>query len=55
MEVKLPKVGNNLLEEMNPERNCIVSKTCAFYKFSWEQKRRVKNFFDGKGIWKTQG
>ena len=30
MTVKLPKVRNNLLEEMNPEWDCIVSKNTCF-------------------------
>ena len=30
MTVKFPKVGNNLLEEINPQRNCIVSKNTRF-------------------------
>ena len=29
-------------------------KKRAFNKFSWEQKRRVKKYFDGKRIWKTR-
>ena len=45
MTVKLPKVRNNLLEEMNPEWDCIVSKTRAFKKFSWEQKKKSKEIF----------
>ena len=29
-------------------------KKHAFNKFSWEQKRRVKKFFDDKKTWKTR-
>ena len=55
MTVKLPKVGNNLFDEMNPEWNCIVSKkTCFQQVFSWKQKRRVKKLFCCNRIWKTQ-
>ena len=45
MNAQLPKVRNNLLEEMNPEWDCIVSKTRAFKKFSWEQKKKSKEIF----------
>ena len=45
MNAQLPKVRNNLLEEMNPEWDCIVSKTRAFKKFSWKQKKKSKEIF----------
>ena len=38
-----------------PNGIALFKKTRAFKKFSWEQKRRVKKFFDCKRIWKTQG
>ena len=31
----------------------LFQKTRAFNKISWERERRVKNFFDGKIIWRT--
>ena len=46
MTVKLPKVRNNLLEEMNPPNGiALFQKTHAFNKFSREQKRRGETFF----------
>ena len=53
MTFKLPKVGNNLLEKINPQWDCIVPKKCAFLKISWEQKKEVKKIFDGKRISKS--
>ena len=43
MKVKLPKVINNLLEEMNPGM-AQFQKTRAFNK-SWEQKKKNKEIF----------
>ena len=37
-----------------PNRIALFQKTRSFNKFSWEQKRRIKKFFDCKRIWKTQ-
>ena len=53
MTLKWPKTGNSLLKEINPQWDCIVSKKCAFLKISWEQKKRLKKFFDGKRISKS--
>ena len=33
----------------------LVQKTLAFNEYLWEQKRRIKKYFDSKRIWKTQG
>ena len=55
MTVRLPKVGNSLLEEMNPQRNYIIKKKHVLTtNVHGGQKRRVKKFLDGKRIWKTQ-
>ena len=40
MIVKLPKVGNNLLEEVNSRRNCIISKNTCFQQMRAEKKSR---------------
>ena len=37
-----------------PNRVALFQKTRSFNKFPWEQKRRIKKFFDCKRIWKTQ-
>ena len=43
MTVRLPKVGNSLLEEMNPQRNYIIKKkTRAFNKCSWGAEKKSK-------------
>ena len=56
MTVKLPNMRNNLLEEMNlPIRLHCLKKQVLSKNFHWRQKRRVKNFFDGKRIWQTRG
>ena len=43
--VKLPKVGNNLLEEMNPQRNCTVSKNTYFQQIFMRAEKKIKEFF----------
>ena len=53
---KLPKVRSNFFEESKrwtPNETALFQKTSAFNKLPWEQKRRVKNFFYCKRIWKT--
>ena len=40
MMAKLPNVRNNLLEEMNPQRNCIVSKVTCFQEMEAEKKSK---------------
>ena len=47
------KVRNNLLDEMNPQWGCIVSKNMRFQQIFRGTERRVKKFFNGKRIWKT--
>ena len=55
MTVKLPKVRKNLLEEMNPQWNCIVLKNTCFQQIIMGTKKKIKKFFNGKRIRKTQG
>ena len=43
MMVKLPKVGNNLLQEMSPQRNCNVSKKHVL-STNWSRKEEQINF-----------
>ena len=43
MTVKLPKVRNNLLEQMNPEWDCIVSKNTCFQQMGTEKKSKKKS------------
>ena len=43
---QITKVGNNLLEEMDPQWNCIVSKNTYFQQIFMEAKRKVKKCFD---------
>ena len=45
MTVKLPKVRNNLLEEMSPEWDCIVSKDTCFYYIFMETEKKSKEIF----------
>ena len=55
MTVKLLNVRNNLLEEMNPEWDRIVSKNTCFQEIFMGTEKRVKRFSDCKRIWKTKG
>ena len=49
MTVKLPKVENNPLEEMNTEWDCIVSKTTCFQQiFTGAEKKGKGNFSNVK-------
>ena len=41
--VKLPKVGNNLLQKMSPQRNCNVSKKHVL-STNWSRKEEKINF-----------
>ena len=43
MMVKLPKVGNNLLQEMSPQQNCNVSKKRVL-STNWSLKEEKINF-----------
>ena len=43
MMVKLPKVGNNLLQEMSPQQNCNVSKKHVL-STNWSRKEEQINF-----------
>ena len=45
MTVKLPKVRNNLFDEMNPEGNCIVSKKTCFQQVFMETEKKSKETF----------
>ena len=55
MTVKLPKKRNNLLEEMNPKWDCIVSRNTCFQQiFIATEKKSKEIFFYCKRIWKTQ-
>ena len=45
MAVKLPEVGNSLLEEMNWQRNCIVSKNTCFQQIFLGAEKKSKEFF----------
>ena len=45
MTVKLPKVRNNLLEEMNPQRNCTVSKNTYFQQIFMGAEKKIKEIF----------
>ena len=45
MAVKLPKVGNSLLEEMNWQRNYIVSKSTCFQQIFMGAEKKSKEFF----------
>ena len=45
MAVKLPKVGNSLLEEMNWQRNYIVSKSTCFQQILMGAEKKSKEFF----------
>ena len=54
--VKLTQVKNNLHEQINPQWDCIVSKTRVFNVFQWEtEKKEVKKFFNSKRLWNTCG
>ena len=56
MTVKLSKVRNNLLEEMNPEWDCIVSKNTFFQQIFMGTEKKSKGIWKTwkKRIWKTQ-
>ena len=43
---QITKVGNNLLEEIDPQWNCIVSKNTCFQQIFMEAKRKVKKCLD---------
>ena len=45
MTVKLPKVRNNLLEEINPEWDCIVSKNTFFQQIFMGTEKKSKEIF----------
>ena len=45
MTLKLPKVRNNLLEEMNPQSDCIVSKNTCFQEIIMGTEKKSKQFF----------
>ena len=51
MMAKLPNVRNNLLEEMNPQRNCIVSKVTCFQEMEAEKKSK-ENLSTVKEYWR---
>ena len=46
MTVKLPKVRNNLLEQMNPAWDCIVSKNTCFQQMGTEKKSKKKIYYN---------
>ena len=54
MTIHLPKMGNNLLEEINPQRDYIVLKNTCFQQIFMRAQKRVNKFFDCKRIWKTR-
>ena len=45
MTVKLPKVRNNLLEEINPKWDCIVSKNTFFQQILMGTEKKSKEIF----------
>ena len=55
MTVILPNVRNNLLEEMNPQWDCIVSKNTCFQQISMGTEKKSKEIFHVKRIWKKLG
>ena len=45
MTFKLPKLRNNLLEEMNPQWDCIVSKSTCFQQIFMGTEKKSKEIF----------
>ena len=52
--VKLPKVRNNFLYEINPLWHCIISKNACFQCIMGNRKKKkIKKFLNSKRIWKN--